>query len=139
MGQEGTCKAVASVQRWYMLTVTWQAPAPPSASAACTVPRGRYSTSPGSSTASKRGSPRPAAGRSPLERVGSAKPVLGAYTRQRLRPSVWHTNSSTSSWCGASPAWTRPPAICLQRVMHICLQLQHRELENENFLVPLHN
>ncbi len=53
------------------------------------------------------GSPSKEGSRSPEGSAGSECPFTGLYSRHLLLPAVWHTNSSTASWCGASPGARR--------------------------------
>ena len=74
---------------WFVLTVTWRLCAPSAHLASCTVPRGMYSRSPGSSSTSSVGS----GAISPREkfreeyRGRASRSSRGGYTRHRLRPS----------------------------------------------------
>lgn len=86
------------------------------------------------SVMSAMGSPMMASSRSPLLAPGSWCPATGAYSRQRLLPAVWHTNSSTSSWCGARPATDRRPHI----TCHVCYRGFQRQGESNgsHILLP---
>ena len=49
------------------------------------------------------GSPSKEGSRSPEGSAGNECPFTGRYSRHLLLPAVWQTNTSTASWCGASP------------------------------------